>query len=107
MNMKLNNLKLTGLLAGTVLALASFGAYAEENHMTEALKHAEAAAKADDAKAITEHAEAAKTHAKIVDEHLDAGITSLNDAIDHGKMKHADSAKKSAEEAVIHLKAAQ
>ena len=62
--------------------------------MAEALKHAEAAAKADDTKSITEHAEAAKTHAKTADEHLDAGITSLNDAIDHGKMKHADSAKK-------------
>jgi len=75
--------------------------------MAEALKHAEAAAKADDAKAITEHAEAVKTHAKTADEHLDAGITSLNDAIDLGKMKHADLAKKSAEEAVTHLKAAQ
>jgi len=31
----------------------------------------------------------------------------LNDAIDHGKMKHADVAKKAVEEAVKHLKAAQ
>jgi O-acetylhomoserine/O-acetylserine sulfhydrylase-like pyridoxal-dependent enzyme len=106
MNMKLTNMKLTGLLAGTVLTFASIGAYAE-SHMAEALKHAEAAAKADDTKSIVEHAEAAKTHAKTADEHLDAGITSLNDAIDHGKMKHADSAKKAAEEAVTHLKAAQ
>ena len=104
--MKLTNMKLTGLLAGAVLTFASFGAYAE-SHMTEALKHAEAAAKADDSKAIVEHAEAAKTHAKTADEHLDAGITSLNDAIDHGKLKHTDLAKKSAEEAVTHLKAAQ
>jgi len=104
--MKLTNMKLTGLLAGTVMALTSFGTYAE-SHMAEALKHAEAAAKADDTKSIVEHAEAAKTHAKTADEHLDAGIASLNDAIDHGKMKHADSAKKSAEEAVTHLKAAQ
>ena len=103
----LTNIKFTGLLAGIVLTLASFGAYAGESHITEALKHAEAAAKADDSKAIVEHAEAAKTHAKTADEHLDAGITSLNDAIDHGKMKHADLAKKSAEEAVTHLKAAQ
>jgi len=58
--------------------------------MAEALKHAEAAVKADDTKAITEYAEAAKAHAKTADEHLDAGITSLNDAIDHAKMKHAD-----------------
>jgi phage tail tube protein FII len=107
MSMKLTNMKLTGLCAAIALTLASFGAYAGESHMAEALKHAEAAAKADDAKAITEHAEAAKTHAKTADEHLDAGITSLNDAIDHGKMKHADLAKKSAEEAVTHLKAAQ
>jgi len=73
------------------LVIASFGAYAWESHMAEALKHAEAA----------------KAHAKTADEHLDAGITSLNDAIDHAKMKHADLAKKSAEEAVTHLKAAQ
>ena len=104
--MKLTNKKHTGLLAVIVLTFASFGAYAE-SHMVEALKHAEAAAKADDTKSIVEHAEAAKTHAKTADEHLDAGITSLNDAIDHGKMKHADTAKKSAEEAVTHLKAAQ
>ena len=106
MNMKLTNIKLSGLLAGTVLTFATFGAYAE-SHMAEALKHAEDAAKADDTKSIVEHAEAAKTHAKTADEHLDAGITSLNDAIDHGKLKHTDLAKKSAEEAVTHLKAAQ
>jgi hypothetical protein len=105
--MKLTNMKLIGLCAGIALTFASIGAYAGESHMAEALKHAEAAAKADDSKAITEHAEAAKTHAKTADEHLDAGITSLNDAIDHGKMKHADLAKKSAEEAVTHLNAAQ
>ena len=105
--MTLTNMKLIGLTAGTLLTVASFGAYAGESHTAQALKHAEAAAKADDVKAITEHAEAAKTHAKTADEHLDAGITSLNDAIDHGKMKHADLAKKSAEEAVTHLKAAQ
>ena len=57
--MKLTNMKLTGLCAAIALALASFGAYAGESHMAEALKHAESAAKADDAKAITEHAEAA------------------------------------------------
>jgi hypothetical protein len=105
--MKPTNMKLTGLLAVTVLAFAPLGAYAGESHMTEALKHAEAAAKADDSKVIAEHAEAAKTHAKTADEHLDAGVTSLNDAIDHAKMKHPDLAKKSTEEAVTHLKAAQ
>ncbi|MGZ8191447.1 MAG: small metal-binding protein SmbP [Methylobacter sp.] len=106
--MKLTNMKFTGLCAGIFMTFAAFGAYAaEESHMAEALKHAEAAVKATDSKAIVEHLEAAKTHAKAADEHLDAGITSLNDAIDHGKLKHVDLAKKSAEEAVTHLKAAQ
>jgi len=105
--MKLTKMKLIGLKTGIILAIASSGVYAGESHMAEALKHAEAAAKAPEAKAISEHAEAAKTHAKAADEHLDAGIASLNDAIDHGKMKHTDMAKKSAEEAVSHLKAAQ
>lgn len=106
--MKLTNIKLSGLCAASVLTLASFGAYAvEESHMAEALKHAEAAVAAVDGKTIVEHAEAAKTHAKTADEHLDAGITSLNEAIDHGKLKHDDLAKKSAKEAVTHLKAAQ
>jgi len=74
--------------------------------MAEVLKHEEAAAKADDGKAIVEHARQ-KTHAKAVDEHLDTGITSLNDAIDHSKLKHPNLAKKCAEEALTHLKAAQ
>ena len=105
--MELTNMKLTALSAGIILTFASFGAYAGESHMAEALKHAEAAVKADNGKTIAEHAEVAKAHAKTADEHLDAAIASLNDAIDHGKMKHADSAKKADEEAVTHLKAAQ
>jgi O-acetylhomoserine/O-acetylserine sulfhydrylase-like pyridoxal-dependent enzyme len=105
--MKHTNMNPLSLLAGAVLTFASIGVYAGESHMTQALKHAEAASKSDDSKAIVEHAETAKTHAKTADEHLDAGIASLNDAIDHGKLKHTDLAKKSAEEAVTHLKAAQ
>jgi hypothetical protein len=105
--MKSTNIKIAGLTTALILSVLSFGAYAGESHMAEALKHAEAAVKAPEAKAIAEHAEAAKTHAQAAKEHLDAGVTSLNDAIDHGKMKHADLAKKSAEEAVSHLKAAQ
>ncbi|MDD5321091.1 MAG: small metal-binding protein SmbP [Methylococcales bacterium] len=104
--MKHNSIKLTGLGGGIFLILASFGAYAGESHMKEALKHTEAAAKAGDSKTIAEHAEAAKSHAKTADEHLDAGITSLNEATDHGKLKHTGLAKKSAEESVTHLKTA-
>ncbi|MCX7092250.1 MAG: small metal-binding protein SmbP [Methylobacter sp.] len=105
--MKLTNMKFTGLCAAIILSMASFGAYAAENHMAEALKHAEVAAKADNANAISEHAANAKTHVKAADEHLDAGVTSLDAAIEHGKQGHVDLAKKAAEEAVTHLKAAQ
>ncbi len=105
--MKLTHMKFAGLWAGIILTAASFGAYAAESHMAEALKHAEVAAKAADVNAIAEHAAAAKTHAKAADEHLAAGITSLDAAIEHGKQGHADLAKKVAEEAVTHLKAAQ
>lgn len=101
------NTKLIGLLAGVTLFFYSFGAYAAESHLAEALKHAEAAATAPDAKAVAEHAEAAKKYAKTADEHLDAGIKSLETAIEHGKMGHADVAKVAAEEAVTHLKAAE
>jgi Small metal-binding protein len=62
------NMELTGLLASTVLTFASFGAYAGESHMEQALKYAEAAVKADDSKVIAEHVETAKTHAKAAEE---------------------------------------
>ena len=105
--MKLTNKKLSSLWAGIILAFCSFYTYAEESHIAQAIKHAEAATKAQGGKAIAEHAEAAKIHAKTADEHLDAGIKSLDDAIEHGKLRHDDLAKKSAEEAITHLKAAQ
>lgn len=105
--MKLTNSKLIGLLASIVLTLASFGVYAEESHMTEALKHTKAAVKANDGKSIAEHAATAKTHTKTTVEHLNAAITNLDSAIEHGNAGHDDLAKKAAEEALTHLKAAQ
>ena len=105
--MKPTPIKLAGLLAGIALAFGPLGAYAAESHIAQALKHAEAAAKATDGKAISEHAEKARDHAKTADEHLDAGVVSLDGAIEQAKQGHADLAKKSAEEAVTHLKAAQ
>ncbi|MCX7089491.1 MAG: small metal-binding protein SmbP [Methylococcales bacterium] len=101
------NMKLTGLFVGIALSLGSFSTYAAESHITQAIAHAEAATKAADGKAIAEHAEASKTHAKVADEHLDAGVKSLDSAIEHGKLGHSDVAKKAAEEALVHLKAAQ
>lgn len=105
--MKLTLIKLTGLLAGILLTFGSVCASAAESHMAQALKHAEAAAKATDGKVISEHAEKARDHAKTADQHLDAGVVSLDGAIEQAKQGHADLAKKSAEEAVTHLKAAQ
>ena len=99
--------KAIAYIAGAALSFGSVVAYAAESHMAEALKHAEAAAGSADAKGIAEHAGAAATHAKVADEHLDAGLKSLAGASEHGKMGHADLAKKAAEEAVTHLKAAQ
>lgn len=100
-------MKFTGLLVGIALTVVSLSAYAEETHMAGALTHSEAVAKAADGKAVVEHAEAAKAHAKISLEHLTAGIASLDGVIEHGKLGHVEVAKKSAEEAVKHLKAAQ
>jgi hypothetical protein len=101
------NMKLTSLVAGTILTFGSFYAFAAEEHLATAIEHAEAAAEASDAESVVEHAEAAKTPATEAHEHLNAGIKSLEDAIKHGKMGHADMAKKSAGEAVEHLKMAQ
>ena len=58
--MKLTKMKGFGLLASTLLIIVSASVYAGESHMAEALKHAEAAAKADNSKAIVEHAEKQK-----------------------------------------------
>ncbi len=100
-------MKIIPLCIGIVLSATSSFSHAAESHTAEALKHAEAATKANDGKKIAEHAEAAKGHATVASEHLTAGIKSLDDAIDQGKLGHADVAKKSAEEAVTHLKAAK
>ncbi|TCV77421.1 MULTISPECIES: small metal-binding protein SmbP [Methylomonas] len=69
--------------------------------------NAQTAAKFGDAKTIANHADAAKGHIKVIDEHLKAGVTSLDAAIEHAKQGHTNLAKKSAEEAVLHLNAAQ
>jgi hypothetical protein len=101
------NIKLTLLSAGIALSLGSVAAYAEENHLQEAIKHVMMAAKAKDGKSVAQHAGEAQKHAKIADEHLDAGLKSLEEAIDHGNQGHDDMAQTAAKEAEEHLKAAQ
>jgi hypothetical protein len=57
------------------------------------------------AKVALEHSLAGAIEAKGVPKtHLDAASASLQEAIDHGTLGHADLATKSAEEAVEHLK---
>ena len=90
-------------------------AQAEENHKAEATKHALAAAeagKSGNAAAVGEHAAMAKTHAEAAEKekanpHVEAGITNLNEAIEHARMGHADIAGQSAQAAATHLKAAE
>ncbi|WP_103967732.1 small metal-binding protein SmbP [Nitrosomonas ureae] len=99
-----------------IISLCSFSAIAEESHLDQAIKHAEAAVSAADGKAIAKHAGEAKTHAnasksektsvKNVGSHLDAGIKSLDEAIKQGNLGATDLAKKAAEQAVTHLKQA-
>ena len=101
------NTKLMGLMAGTALFFYSFGAYALDNHLEQAIKYTESTVSALDAQSIAERAEVAKSHAIIAKEHLDAGIKNLESAIDHGKQGHADIAKVAAETALTHLKAAR
>lgn len=112
MNIKTNVLYIIIL----IMSLCSFSALAAENHLDEAIQHAEAAIKATDGKTIAKHAEEAKNHAnaskaektsaKNAASHLDAGIKSLDEAIKQGKSGATDLAKKAAEEAVTHLKQA-
>lgn len=112
------NLK-SASLAFMVGALSLFGAgtsYAteHENHVAEAVKHAEAAVaecKNDNAKAAASHATRALTHAEAAEKvkpnpHITEAKTHLNQAIDHGDMGHAKEAGEHAQEAVNHLKMA-
>ncbi len=95
-----------------IIALCSFSAFAAESHLDQAIKHAEVAAKSGEGKSIAQHADEAKTHAeaakteKIDESHLNAGIKSLDEAIKNGGLGATELAKKSAEEAVTHLKQA-
>ena len=99
-----------------VMTLFWFSAVAGENHLDQAIQHADTAVRAPDGKTIAEHAEMAKTHANAAKNeknltttggtHLDAGIRSLDQAIENGKLGAADSARKAAEDAVTHLKEA-
>ncbi len=107
---------LTVSIGFLIILFISVNSFATGNHLTEAIQHAEAAAKSADGKTIAQHAEQAKTHANAAkkektpattsNSHLDAGISNLDEAIKEGNLGAADSAKKAAGQAVIHLKQA-
>ncbi len=105
--MKISRKKLSALCVGMVLGMGSINAGALDTHATLALDHAQTAAKIGDVKVIAEQLEMAKSHIRVIEAYLKAGNTSLDSAIAHAHQGDANLAKKSAEEAVAHLKAAQ
>jgi hypothetical protein len=108
--------KLAPLFAGLLLCLSTT-VFAEQ-HLDQALEHANAAVaegQAGKASSLVTHAKAALDHslaaslvAKSVPKgHIDMASDVLQKAIDEGNLNHAESATKSAQEGVAHLKAAK
>ena len=89
-----------------------------EQHLDQAIEHANAAVvegKAGKTSELAVHAKAALDHslaaslvAKSVSKnHIDEASKSLQDSIDHAALNHAEPATSSAKEAVVHLNAAK
>jgi accessory colonization factor AcfC len=100
----------------TVLLLCLSTTVFADEHTEKALVHADTAVvhgKAGQAPILVEHAKKALDHtlaASLVAKgpsktHLDAAAESLQKAIDEGNLGHVEPATKSAEEAVVHIKA--
>jgi hypothetical protein len=109
--MKISTL-LTTLL---ILIFLSFNTLAASSNLEQAIQHAQAAIKSEEAKSVAEHAAEAKKYAnaskgdtdKVIDrKHLDEGIKCLSDAVKEGKDGNTDEAKKAAKDAVEHFKQA-
>ena len=109
MNMK------TIFISFLVMALFSFSALAESNHLDQAIHHAQSAAKSADGETVAHHARIAKNHANasksdrdrvINRKHLDQGIERLNDAIKEGEDGDADAAKQAVSDAIEHFRQA-
>ena len=108
--------KLTSVF--TVLLLCLSTAVFADEHLDQALEHANAAVAEGQAgkapslvihaKAALEHSLAASLVAKSLPKgHIDMASEVLQKAIDEGTLNHVQQATKSAEEAVTHLKAAK
>ncbi len=106
------------LIGAALLGFLSSPVFAEE-HADAALEHTKMAiqyGKAGHNAILVNHAKEALAHAKVAASlvdgesktHLDAAVTSLESALDHGKMKgkeHVKVATKAAEAAAEHIKA--
>jgi len=96
------------ILLSIAMALSvNLSAVAEDDHLEQAIKHAEEAADASDAAGVMKHAQLAQTHAKTASDHIASGMKSLDSAMEHGNLGHSDMAKGAAKEAVKHFKTAE
>lgn len=102
---------LSSLFVIAVLTFSSFSISAgSDSHLKEAIQHTEAAAQASDAKAVAQHAEEAKRHANAAktekpgNQHIQAGLKSLDDTTRQAHDDKTDEAKKAAEDALKHFK---
>src|SRR5688500_8877752 len=95
-----------------IMTLFTLNAVAESIHLDRAMQHAEAATKAENGKAVAEHAAKAKIHAKaakydaqhrVDGGHVNEGIESLNNAIKEGNERNTDIAQKAARIALNHF----
>ncbi len=100
---------LFSLFIAALFAFNPLNAIAGSSHLKEAIEHTEAATKANDAKAITQHAEEAKTHANAAksemseNKHLQEGLKSLDEAAQKGRDGKAEEARKAAKDALEHF----
>jgi hypothetical protein len=98
-----------GLSALVGVPTLSGSALAANQHVSEAVEHAQGAAshgKEGHADACVQHAEEALKHAKAAgmkNPHVDEGIKHLTEAVKHGKAGHADACTEHADGAAMHL----
>ncbi len=98
-----------------IMAIFSSSALATSSHLDQAIQHAQAAVKSDDAETVAQHARMSKNHANAAKSdndratnrtHLDQGIESLNVAVSEGKDGNTEAAQQAATDAIQHFKQA-
>ncbi|SEQ56073.1 small metal-binding protein SmbP [Nitrosomonas ureae] len=99
------------------LSLFSINVIAQNNQLDKAISHADEAFKARDSKELAVYAEIAQPFALAAQKemhfshegrnHIEAGIVSLGQAVEKGKLGATDSARPAAGEALRHFKEAK